>query len=376
MIVNKTHLVMGKSKSERLFGHLMGVVHQDLCLNCGACAASCPWGSIKLINGRATLSGNCTACGLCYAQCPQTVTDETLIKKIFGSSFSTPLGTYKEAYSGCARNPEIRNEGQDGGIVTGLLEFLLKEELIEGAIVMDRDSEWKTQPQVAVTRREIIDSSGAKYTPGPILTATRDAVDHYLLEKMAFVGLPCQVRAIRVMESEEPVLRRITNRVELVLGLFCQHCFSYEGLFEEKLKKEMNVNPSDVVGINLAKNGSLTVKTDDSEHELSPNSIDNCIFEPCRICRDFSARFADISIGAAGTPQKYSTILIRTDKGKEIFRRAVDRGIVEAEPLEDTDPSIKDVKNQSLKKKKSAEKEIQSRREEGKSLPPKISGEL
>lgn len=367
---------MESSKTKKIFGHLTGTVNQNLCLNCGACVASCPWDSIKLLDGRATLSGKCTACGLCYAQCPQTVTDEKLAEKIFGSTFSSPVGHYIEAYSGQAENPDLREEGQERGVVTSLLRFLYEKKLIDGAVVMDRDSEWKPEPRVAVTPKELIDFSRASYTSGPLLTAVRKAVDCYLLEKMVVVGHPCQVRAIRVMEKEKPILRKITSRIELILGLYCQRCFSYDDLFIEKLKEELNVNPSDILEIDLTNDESLTIRTDDSKFEMTLDSIDDCMFEPCRLCDDYSARFADISVGASSPDTEHSTVLIRTPRGKEIIEEILDKGIFKIKRLGKTDPALKAVEKRSLKKERSLEKEIQSRREEGKSLPPRLSDRL
>lgn len=161
---------------KKVFGHLTGEVHSDLCENCGACVVSCPTNSLELENERPSLKGPCIACGLCYAQCPQVVSDDEVEKRVFGELSSSEIGPYREAYYGQTNSPDIKMVAQNGGIVTGLLASLLEVGFIDGAVVMDRDSKWRPQPRVAVTREQLIESSGTKYTPGPILTAVSQLI--------------------------------------------------------------------------------------------------------------------------------------------------------------------------------------------------------
>lgn len=43
----------------------------DACTGCGACAARCPLGDIRMEDGRPRWGGHCTHCMACIARCPQ-----------------------------------------------------------------------------------------------------------------------------------------------------------------------------------------------------------------------------------------------------------------------------------------------------------------
>jgi coenzyme F420 hydrogenase subunit beta len=48
----------------------------------------------------------------------------------------------------------------------------------------------------------------------------------------------------------------------------------------------------------------------------------------CNACSDFSNIYADISFGGLGSQDKYTTVITRTTKGKYIFQKVLDAGIV------------------------------------------------
>ncbi|MCD6203958.1 MAG: Coenzyme F420 hydrogenase/dehydrogenase, beta subunit C-terminal domain, partial [Methanophagales archaeon] len=41
--------------------------------------------------------------------------------------------------------------------------------------------------------------------------------------------------------------------------------------------------------------------------------------EGCAFCTDFVSRLADISIGSVGSPDGYSTVIVRSKKGRELL---------------------------------------------------------
>jgi len=56
--------------------------------------------------------------------------------------------------------------------------------------------------------------------------------------------------------------------------------------------------------------------------------------EGCKICADFTGLFSDISVGYIGSPAGKSTVIIRTDFGKEVFERALEGVYIEAKLIE------------------------------------------
>lgn len=362
-----------ESEEEKSFGHLTNEVPSDLCFNCGACLASCPEDSLDLENGQLSLVGSCTACGLCYANCPQIIPDQEVRNQIFGDIPASEVGHYKEAYYSRTKSPYIEVVAQDGGFVTSILASLLEEEFIDGAVVMDKDPKWRPKPRVATSRDDLLESAGTKYTPGPILTAARKAVRDNSLSQMALVGTPCQVKALRNMAIGDHAVKEITENVKLILGLFCNKCFSHEAFFEQVLEDQLEMDLSNIAKFDIKDGRFVIYRKGEPKRELALHSLDQFVFSPCELCSDFTAELADISVGNVGSPEGYSTVIVRTDVGNQAFLKASQSGAYEGGMLREVDPGIKHVKKISNQKKERAKKNIDSYKRNEKPLPPRVN---
>jgi coenzyme F420 hydrogenase subunit beta len=49
----------------------------------------------------------------------------------------------------------------------------------------------------------------------------------------------------------------------------------------------------------------------------------------CKACSDFSNDFADISFGGLGSPEGWTTVVIRTDYGETIYQETLRHGYIE-----------------------------------------------
>jgi coenzyme F420 hydrogenase subunit beta len=361
-----------EKKQRKLFAHLTRDVSLDLCLNCGACVASCPTNALELIDGRVSLKGRCIACGICYEQCPQLVSDAELAKKVFGREPDpNGIGVYDEAYSARTTSPDISPVGQDGGVVTEMLASLLDAGFIDGAVVMGiGEAPWLPQPRVARTRQELLECAGSKYAPGSILLGLRDAIDLHSCERIAVVGSPCQIKAIRRMQTSSLMPRRITDPIKLSVGLFCSKAFPYERFFKKVIEDQLGINLAEVAKFDIDKGNFIIYRKGKPKRELAVDSLGQFAYLPCKVCLDFAAELADISVGGVGSPAGHSTVLIRTQVGKEAFVQARKGHKLEVTPLEEVKPGIKAVEKVSAKKKRASKGEIGRRKKRGEPLPP------
>lgn len=182
-------------------------------------------------------------------------------------------------------------------------------------------------------------------------------------EKIAVVGLPCQVAGLRNIQYHQYIAKHGAERgwngrpskipkIEYVLGLFCTEKFEYSKILDKI--NNLGINIDDVVKFDV-KGPNFIVSTDSKDFEIKLSDI-----EPspgCLMCRDFDAELSDISFGEKGSPKGYSTVVIRTEKG-EIIKDYFDFN---------DDVDIKEIDFMRDFKEKRFQKEISHRKETGKS---------
>ena len=81
--------------------------------------------------------------------------------------------------------------------------------------------------------------------------------------------------------------------------------------------------------------------------------------ESCFSCLDFCGELADISVGGVGSLEGYSSVLIRSEKGKKVFSEFKKR--VEYTPL--TEEGIKTIQSLGNIKKSTNLRAIEKRKE-------------
>ena len=163
------------------------VIDTGLCSACGACVASCVENVLEMINDRPRLTGKCTACGVCVHQCPKT---KTTVPQL--------IGNFIEAFRAKSLLSEVI--GQDGGVVTSLLIYLLREGMVDGAVITAKDEieYWKPKPIIATEEAQILASSGSIYSQSSAVGKLLEAIKSGL-NSIAFVGCPCNIDAVNKM---------------------------------------------------------------------------------------------------------------------------------------------------------------------------------
>jgi len=349
------------------------VVAYGSCCECGSCVLVCPHNVIDYIDGKPKQVAKATApfdlcgisegigCDVCAQVCPRLNPREfELADLLYGPEppYKGAFGPYRRIVAVRAVSSDMLARAQDGGVVTTMLLWAFERGIIDGAAVSVADPEHpaRPMPKLVTSAEEILASAGSWYTYCANNLALADA-DRLGLEKVAFVGVPCQITPVRKMqlvdesylvngrkkekhiERQTKFLKGYGSRVTLNIGLLCTEVFTYDGLMVDKIQNEMGIPLADVKKFNV-KGKVLIYKKDGELVEMKLKAAQEYARPECHHCGDFSAELADISCGGVGAMDWTITIL-RTERGEELFNRMVAEGLFEVRPMEEFENSMK-----------------------------------
>jgi len=336
----------------KIFGTLLSaVIRTGLCVSCGACVAVCPVSVVAMKGLTPTLAGKCILCEFCYYSCPRTELGsgiglpdvpppppEDLERLVFGRGRkeTEPFGVYIGCYTARSKSEEVLKAAADGGVVTSLLAYALKRGIIDCAVVsgVSETEPWKAEPKIVFEPDDLTKYAGTRYTTSSSLLAVGEAVENYDKRKIAVVGVPCQIRAVRKMQSTPMGSSKLGDRIALTIGLFCMECFDYEGLIREYLQNKKGVDLSKIRKFAIKK-GKFIVKLEgENVVEVPLEEVKPYARAACHKCGDFTAELADLSMGSVGSAEGWSTTIARTDIGKKLLEDAASDGVIECQPLE------------------------------------------
>lgn len=298
-----------------------------ICSGCGACVAVCPANAIIFRKGENSNApentGYCkditdhVKCGACYSACPRTEAEETK-KQMIGNYVK--IGSAKAGFEVAGR--------QSGGAITAILANAFEERLIDGVITVSEDK-WTHEPfSVLITsKEEIMTTAGSRYNWWiPTLAALKEAVVDRKLSRIAVVGTPCAVQALRrIKNSENDLIRPFGRAIRLIIGLFCTKTFDYGKLVDGKLKTDLDIEPWRIRSFDVK--GRLEITLNDGDMKsIALGDIEECIRPGCLHCTDFTAVDSDISAGSVGSGEGLTTIIIRNNEGGEFVDSAIRNG--------------------------------------------------
>jgi coenzyme F420 hydrogenase subunit beta len=263
-----------------------------------------------------------------------------------------PFGVYRRLVVAQATDEKILKVSQDGGVATALLSYALKNGLVDSAVVTGASKEKPLYPipKLASTFAEVLESAGTKYTCSSNIPLLIEACKQKKM-KVAFVGTPCQVQAIRKMQAAG--LTRQTGCLNFTIGLMCSGCFTYEGLMENYIHGELGVDLSEIKKMNIK--GKLLLTTTSGVIGIPLAEIRRYQQRSCGGCGDFSSELADISVGGLGL-DGWTLTIIRTKKGEELFSGAEQAGFLRVKAVDTEAKALSLLVRLSEKKRKNATK--------------------
>ncbi len=352
------------------FNLIQEVQKPGLCYRCGGCAVFCTainYGALVIDkNGRPAYGDieKCIECGLCYSICPEIKDLDEETKR--QAAWSEPIGRVIETTVVRASDPELRTQASDGGAVTALLLHLFDRNRIDGAIISRSVGKFQRQPFLATTREEIKSAPGMfldtshgmeRFSDAYMTFSTIEEFDPMIkkgLKRVALVGTPCQIKALRKMKVMHLVP---SDAIKVCFGLFCSGNYSFGPEDQQKLARLADIHWKDVERINIKEELIITL-TSGEKKTLDLAELDFMKRFACHYCADYSAEFSDISFGGIGAESGWTTAITRTPLGRAILADGRSMGSVDQFSVKDNPEfasyALAQVRNASFVKKKNA----------------------
>jgi coenzyme F420 hydrogenase subunit beta len=341
---------------------------------CGACVASCPINVLNVnTNEEPVIKGPCAACQVCYYSCPRLELPLDEIEYyLFGRTRKPEeesLGIYRNIYSARALDEEIWHAGQDGGTVIALMTHALQIGMINcfatsdftksnSVFVLGSGMALKTVPVVGDTTADLLRTAGSKYTHGGVLGVLSDAAASYPNGKVGLVALPCELQGLwRMYTSMQATVKFGGSwirggRPTLTIGLFCSKVYTHDKLVTEFIQQKHGIDPTKITRTVVKRNRFKVYVGPDMVLDVNIKELESYMSPPCRYCIDYVAELADISVGAVGSPDGWTTVIVRSEMGQKLFDSAVRAKMIESVPIESVKPGISVPVRLSNKKKR------------------------
>ncbi|MEA3213066.1 MAG: coenzyme hydrogenase subunit beta [Chthoniobacter sp.] len=335
-----------------LFESITDVVEWRLCIGCGACASRWPE-QIRLYDfpsegirpvvqdGAGEHSRNC------LDVCPAILGHVPLAKvpSVADSSFAAAWGQVVEIWEGYATDPEIRYQGSSGGALTAISAYCLERLGWHGVlhIAQDEGDSLRNRTRLSHTRAELLAAAGSRYSPASVcnhLEWVENAPSPCVI-----IGKPAEIVAVR---RSEALRSQLKAKVGVTLSFFCAESPSTQGT--TALLKKMGVDLNAVEELKYRGRGwpghFAAVEAGQTEPRQKMSYQESWAFLQSyrpwstQIWPDGTGEAADISCGDPwyeqpdGTNPGSSLVVIRTERGREIIKGAMEAGYLHLTPAE------------------------------------------
>ena len=279
------------------------------------------------------------------------------------------LGYYRRILLARSTDDRIRRLSHDGGVIMALLKYAMEEGIINSAVSSERDERVpiKIKPTISLVPDDVLSHVSMKFFPSAVATAFGNLVYSHEEVKAAFVGTPCQILALRKLESWE---HKIVDSLKLVIGLICLWCFSLPRLLKH-FNEVYGIKPREIQRISL--DGKYDIHLKDKVIKVPIEEVEPYILPSCRTCMDATSELADISVGGATPLKEWSVVIIRTGNGEEIFNSAVENDAIRTKSLEEEPEVFENLMKFIKFKKDFALREIERRKALDQPIPPAIT---
>ena len=338
------------------------VIQTGLCTGCAGCVVTCPHDVIGYEHEEGKYVpfhieeelglDNCIhgekGCTTCTRACPRfRKWEESADMHLFGRTREPDemSGIWRQLLLTRAVDTEEHTKGQDGGFVSAMLIWLLKNDYIDGALVsgVEEDDKWKAKPAVVTTREEVLATAGSRYTYCANPLALPEAKEKGL-SRLALVGMGCQTSSPPVMWDRKA--GKVSKPFLFNIGLLCSKTFD-DAIFPELFEAKYGLKKEDMVKMNIKGAFQIWMK-DGSFHEIDLKECHGWTRTGCKNCPDFAAEHSDIATGGIGKDNDWTLTIVRTALGEEVINRMIADNVIIARPAQEDEVAMKLLRTLSI----------------------------
>jgi coenzyme F420 hydrogenase subunit beta len=211
-----------------------------------------------------------------------------------------------------------RDGAQWTGLTTRLAEQLLESGAVDAVLTMvpDDQDRWRPRPAIITNATDMVHARGMRMGYAPLLALLEPARDagH---KRIAVIGIPCQIYALRTMEAQLGFERIY------VIGTPCSDNTTTES-FHGFLSRLTDA-PETVTYLEFRADYHVELRFTDGRQRLIPflklplSDLPSDFFPTtCRTCVDYTNRLADITVGyMAGEGEQW--LIVRNARGQEML---------------------------------------------------------
>ena len=281
---------------------------------------------------------------------------------------------------GYAGDPEVRYRGATGGVLTALGQFLLASGRAKFIlhVAASRQEPMRSERALSFDAASILEGAGSRYGPAAPLIDFTALLDR--AEPFALIAKPCDIAAVRNLARIDP---RVDRYLRYALTFVCGGASDLTK--SEEVVSGLGIRPDELSLFRYRGNGCpgpTRLETKDGRsfeltyQEMWEDEATWRIQPRCKICPDAIGESADLAAsdvwpggGPTGEDAGFNGIIVRTERGLELYRAAVAAGAIVVEPREVSFRDFDEFQPHQVRKKRAVWARLAGMRAAGQPVP-------
>ncbi|MEM9731936.1 MAG: Coenzyme F420 hydrogenase/dehydrogenase, beta subunit C-terminal domain [Pseudomonadota bacterium] len=247
------------------------------------------------------------------------------------------FGPYQRIVRAAMKEP--RDGAQWTGITTTLAQRLLEKGKVDAVLTMvpDEEDRWKPVPALITKPEDMARARGMRMGYAPLLALLEPAMaaGH---KRLAVIGIPCQIHALRALEKELGLERLYVIGTPCSDNTTTQNFHQFLSLLSEE--------PDTISYLEFRADYQVELRFTDGREKLIPflklpiSDLPSDFFPlTCRTCVDYTNALADITVGYMGGIHKGANnspigrvgqwLIIRNQRGEELLEALGDDVLID-----------------------------------------------